>query len=65
MKNKKVVVIVVIFASFVGLLVAIFNIRFPCGGMTEEGALWDGECAYGPQLIKNIMHGRFFPPFGI
>lgn len=46
------------------VLVSIFFIQIPCGGMTEDGTLWDGTCTYGPLLIENIKNGHFFLPFG-
>lgn len=60
---KKFILILTILL-FVGLLLKIFTIKIPCGGMTEDGILWDGTCAYGPLLIKNIQNGHFFLPFG-
>ncbi len=45
-------------------LIGIFFIKIPCGGMTEDGTLWDGECTYGFLLIENIKNGHFFLPFG-
>lgn len=57
-------ILLIIVLLFVGLLVVIANIQIPCGGMTEDGTLWDGRCAYGPLLIKNIQKGHFFLPFG-
>ena len=56
--------LLLIILLLVGLLVAIFNIQIPCGGINENGAMWDGTCAYGPLLLKNIQNGHFFLPFG-
>jgi len=61
---KKFILISLIIFFLIGLLVAIFFIPIPCGGMTQDGAMWEGACAYGPLLIKNIQKGHFFLPFG-
>lgn len=45
------------------ILILIYFIQVPCGGMTKEGALWDGTCSYGPLLIENLKNGHFFLPF--
>lgn len=69
MKKKKLLIIVLIIVLLlIGLLTTIFFIQIPCGGIIEEGGvfrgMWDGTCAYGPILIKNIQNGHFFFPFG-
>ncbi len=63
MKMKMIWLIVLILV--VAILLAVYNIQIPCGGMTEDGAFWDGTCAYGPILLKNIQNGHFFLPFGM
>ncbi|MCX6731061.1 MAG: hypothetical protein NTZ55_04380 [Candidatus Roizmanbacteria bacterium] len=59
-KNKLFFLILLV----VGLSILIFNIQIPCGGMNKNGDTWNGKCAYGPLLIKNIQNGHFFLPLG-
>lgn len=34
----------------------VFIHRVPCGEVTEEGGLWDGECMYGFLLMDNLQY---------
>ena len=60
---KKLHIFLIILFVLLAILVVIFFIKVPCGGMTNDGTLWDGECSYGSILIENLKNGKFVLPY--
>lgn len=50
MKRKKVILLALLILIVLVLSILYF-MDVPCGGMREDGALWDGTCKLGPSLF--------------
>jgi hypothetical protein len=63
-KSLKIALIVSIVIIILALILTLLYFReIPCGGMTEDGALWDGKCRFGPIFMSNLKNGHFINPF--
>ncbi len=51
-RNKKIGLFIFLLALTTSLLYLLFTAEIPCGGMTKDGALWDGTCKLWPTIFS-------------